>query len=361
MCLQLSYEGKSMTRAAQAGFGIVELMIAMTLGLFLSAAVIQVTLASQRSQRVLEAAGQLQESGRIAVSFLTRDLRMAGYMGCPNLERIPVNIIAKNLPSDFNFSAAGVLVGQDNVSAGNDYDAVENTDIVIIQRAASPAVNLVGNVDQDNANIQISANPAGIGANDLVFVTDCITADLFRATNVSNGNGNGNGNGNNNSRVTIAHARNNNTPNRLSNIYGTDAEVMGFQSLAYFIRDTNRTTAAGNPIHSLWVQARSLGSGAAPAATELVEGVENMQISYGEDTNDDRNIDVYRSAADVSNWAAVLSIRIELLMHSLDDNIVGSSGEFVQNNLEFNGAAVASDQRLRQVYRTAVAIRNRLP
>ena len=136
---------------------------------------------------------------------------------------------------------------------------------------------------------------------------------------------------------------------------------MGFQSLAYFIRDTNRTTAAGNPIHSLWVQARSLGSGAAPAATELVEGVENMQISYGEDTNDDRNIDVYRSAADVSNWAAVLSIRIELLMHSLDDNIVGSSGEFVQNNLEFNGAAVASDQRLRQVYRTAVAIRNRLP
>ncbi|WP_373090648.1 PilW family protein [Zhongshania sp.] len=344
-----------MTRAAQAGFGIVELMIAMTLGLFLSAAVIQVTLASQRSQRVLEAAGQLQESGRIAVSFLNRDLRMAGYMGCPNLERIPVNIIAKNLPSDFNFSASGVLLGQDNVSASNDYDAVENTDVVIIQRAASPAVNLVGNVDQDNANIQISANPAGIDANDLVFVTDCITADLFRATNVSNGNGN------DNSRVTIAHASNNNTPNRLSKIYGTDAEVMGFQSLAYFIRDTNRTTAAGNPIHSLWVRARSLGSGAAPAATELVEGVENMQISYGEDTNDDRNIDVYRSAADVSNWAAVLSIRIELLMHSLDDNIVGSSGEFVQNNLEFNGAAVASDQRLRQVYRTAVAIRNRLP
>jgi type IV pilus assembly protein PilW len=344
-----------MKRRIQSDFGLVELMIAMTLGLVLSAAVIQVTLASQRSHRVLEAAGFLQESGRIAVSFMIRDLRMAGYMGCPNLQRIPLNIIANNPPADFNFTAASVLLGQDNVSATNPYNAVENSDIVIIQRAVTPAVNLAGNVAPNNANIQIESNPAGIGANDLVFVTDCINADLFKATNVSNNGGNGNSN------VTIAHASNSNTTNRLSKIYNADAEVMGFQSLVYFVRASSRTTPNGSAINSLWVQARNLGSGATPMATELVEGVENIQISYGEDTDDDQDIDVYRNAADVSNWAAALSVRIELLLHSLDDNIVGSSGEFVQNTLIYNGAAVASDQRLRQVYSTAVAIRNRLP
>ncbi|MEX1668213.1 PilW family protein [Zhongshania guokunii] len=339
---------------AQIGFGIVELMIAMSLGLLLSAAVIQVTLASQRSQRVLEAAARLQESGRFAASFLSRDLRMSGYMGCANLQRIPVNIIAKNPPDDLNFISTGVLVGEDNVGADNDYDAVENTDMVFIQRAVTPAASLTGNMGANNANIQINSNPAGIGADDFVFITDCITADLFSATTVSNSNGNS-------GHITIAHASNNNITNRLSKVYGSDAEIMGFQSLVYFVRDTGRNTPAGNPIHSLWVQARNLGSGATPVATELVEGVEDMQVSYGEDTNDDRNIDVYRSAAEVSNWAAVLSVRVELLMHSTDDNIVGAAGEFVQNNLIFNGAAVPSDQRLRQVYSTAVAIRNRLP
>lgn len=341
-----------MKRQSQTGFGIIELMIAITLGIVLSGAVIQVTLASQRSQRVLEAVSQLQESGRIAVSFLTRDLRMAGYMGCPNLERIPVNVIAKTPPSDLNFTAENVLIGQDNVSAGNAYSAVANTDIISIQRAVTPAANLTGNMATNNANIQISSNPAGLGASDFVFITDCINADLFSATTVSNGNGN---------QITIAHASNRNITNKLSKIYGSDAEIMGFQSLVYFVRDSGRTTPAGNAIHSLWVQARSLGNGAAPIATELVEGVEDMQITYGEDTDGDRDIDAYRSAADVTDFSAVLSVRIELLMHSLDDNIIGSSGEFVQNSLSFNGAAVASDQRLRQVYSTAVAIRNRLP
>lgn len=341
-----------MKRQSQTGFGIIELMIAITLGIVLSGAVIQVTLASQRSQRVLEAVSQLQESGRIAVSFLTRDLRMAGYMGCPNLERIPVNVIAKTPPSDLNFTAENVLRGQDNVSAGNAYSAVANTDIVSIQRAVTPAATLTGNTTPNNANIQINSNPAGLGAGDYVFITDCINADLFTATTVSNGNGN---------KITIAHASNKNIENKISKIYGSDAEIMGFQSLVYFIRDSGRSTPAGNAIHSLWVQARYLGNGAAPIATELVEGVEDMQITYGEDTDGDRDIDAYRSAADVTDFSAVLSVRIELLMHSVDDNIVGSSGEFVQSNLSFNGAAVASDQRLRQVYSTAVAIRNRLP
>ncbi len=342
------------TLAVAAGFGLVELMIAMTLGLLLSAAVLQIALASKNSYRVVEASSRLQESGRFAMSHLARDLRSAGYMGCPSLQRSVVNVIAKDPPADIDFTPAGVLVGQDNVAAGNGYSAVAGSDVIVIQRAAVPGARLTGNMTADNANIQIDGNPNGLVQRDYVFVTDCIDADLFRATSVSANQSD--------SRVTLAHANNLNTTNRLSKAYGPDAEVFGFQSLAYFVRDTGRRTAGGKPIHALWVQARRLGSGgAAPVAYELVEGVENMQLSYGEDSDGDRSIDVYRSAADVSDWAAVLSVRIELLLHSLEDNVVGASGEFVQSNLSFNGAAVASDGRLRQVYSSAVAVRNRLP
>ena len=276
-------------------------------------------------------------------------------MGCPNLQRIPVNVITDEPPDDFDFTPAEVLKGFDNIAGGNAYQAVAGSDVVVLQRAALPAARLTGNVNPNNANIQVDANPAGLGRNDFVFITDCVNADMFKAVSVSANNGNGN------SSITIVHSRGANTTNNLSKIYGRDARVMGFQSLAYYVRDTGRSTAAGSPIYSLYTSAREFGGGAVPAAMELVEGVEDMQLTYGVDGDGDRSIDSYRTAADVDDWAAVMSVRIELLMQSLEDNVVASSGEFAQGNLQFNGSAVAPDGRLRQVYSSAVAIRNRLP
>lgn len=337
---------------AQRGFGLVELMIALTLGLLLGTAVLQITLASQRSQRLLDAAARLQEGGRLAAGFLIRDLRTAGYMGCPNLQRVSVNIIATDPPDDFDFTPAKVLVGHDNVAASNDYNAVAGTDFVVIQRAAPSPAQLSGNLDPNNANIQIVSNPAGLGAGDFVFLTDCVDADLFEATSVS---------ANPSGDITIAHGSNVNDNPKLSKIYGSDAELLGFQSIAYFVRDSGRDTPGGEDINSLYIKARNLGGGTAPIARELVEGVEDMQLTYGEDTDGDNSVDVYRTAANVGDWSAVLSVRIELLMQSLEDNIVGSSGVLAQSSLTYNGSTVAQDGRLRQVFSTAVAIRNRLP
>ncbi len=342
-----------MLQAKHDGFGLLELLIAMTLGLLLSAAVMQVTLASQRSHHLLDAAARLQENGRFALSYLSKDIRTAGYMGCPNVQRIPVNVIAKTPATDLNFTAAAVLVGTDNAAAGNAYDAVAGTDFVVLQRALALPARLTGNLDPHNANVQIDSNPAGIGRGDFVFITDCVNADLFEATTVSSNRSN--------DRITITHANNKNDNNRLSKIYGRDAEILGFQSLAYFIRDTGRTTEGSAPIRSLYVKARNLGGGAPPVAIELVEGVEDMQLSYGVDSDADNNVDAYKTASDISDWTTVLSVRIELLLHSLEDNIVGTAGAFAQSNLTFNGDTVASDGRLRQVYTSVVAIRNRLP
>lgn len=337
------------------GFGLVELMIALGLGLLLTTAVLQVTLASQRSQHLLEAAARLQESGRYAMNLLTKDIRTAGYMGCPNLRRTPVNVIADDPPDDFDFSPAGVFKGFDNIADDNPYRAVAGSDVVVLQRAALPSARLIDKVNPGNASIQIDANPAGLGRNDFVFITDCVNADVFKAASVSANNNNGN------DSATIVYSRGVTNRYKLSKIYGLDTQIMGFQSLAYYVRDTRRVTARGAPIYSLYVSAREFGSGAAPAAMELVEGVEDMQLTYGVDTDDDRSIDSYRTAADVGDWTTVMSVRIELLMQSLEDNVAAANGDFAQDNLQFNGSGVTADGRLRQVYSSVVAIRNRLP
>lgn len=61
------------------GFTLVELMVALTVSLLLLAGVIQVYVSSKQAYRVQDNVARIQESGRLAMGFLTRYLRLAGY------------------------------------------------------------------------------------------------------------------------------------------------------------------------------------------------------------------------------------------------------------------------------------------
>jgi len=266
---------------------------------------------------------------------------------------VPVNILSTTPPADVTFDLATVIVGNNNVDASNAFGAVAGSDIITLKRGSSLSAQLTGNMTAENAQIQISGNPIGLVKDDYILITDCVSADLFTATTVSNSSG----------TVTISHANNANIDNRLSKAYGPDAEVFGFESVNYFIRDTGRNTSNGNPIHALYVQRRTAGTaGAAPTAYELVEGVENMQITYGEDTNNDNNIDRYVDGANVSSWGDVLSVRVELLLVSDTDNVVSQTGSATAQVVTFAGATVNNtDGRYRRAITNVFAIRNKLP
>ncbi len=62
-----------------AGFTLVELMIAMTLGLILIAGAIGVLSQFREGHRLLDGLSEVQENGRFAVQFVSRDVRMAGF------------------------------------------------------------------------------------------------------------------------------------------------------------------------------------------------------------------------------------------------------------------------------------------
>ncbi|MAR00325.1 MAG: hypothetical protein CMI00_07280 [Oceanospirillaceae bacterium] len=62
-----------------SGFTLVELLVAMTLGLLISYFVSDILVASNRNSSVSRDLSQAQEAGRFAISFLNRSLMKAGY------------------------------------------------------------------------------------------------------------------------------------------------------------------------------------------------------------------------------------------------------------------------------------------
>jgi len=67
-----------------AGLSLIELMIAMVIGLILLMGLVQVMSASRAAYQLSTGVARTQENARFAVDFLQRDLRMAGHMGCVN-------------------------------------------------------------------------------------------------------------------------------------------------------------------------------------------------------------------------------------------------------------------------------------
>jgi type IV pilus assembly protein PilW len=92
----------------------------------------------------------------------------------------------------------------------------------------------------------------------------------------------------------------------------------------------------------------------------IVEGVQDMQIQYGEDTDGDKVANRYVAAGTAGlDMSRVVSIRISLLLQTLDNNLTDVSQPIVYNGVQVIPAA--GDLRLRRVYTTTITLRNQLP
>lgn len=326
--------------AGQRGYSLVELMVAIALGLSLTAGVLQIFVSSKATYRAMEGLVRVQENGRFSIDRLARKMRLAGYMGCSNFDSlVPNNIV--DPPGSVIFDISSFITGENNMAAGNAYNAVTGTDVITLRSASPISAHLTGNMSTDNVNIQIDSNPDNFQAGDILLITDCENADIFKATTVSSGA----------STVTIAHASNGNTTNRLSKAYQDNAMLMGMQTYTYSIQDTGRTDSGGNPVLSLF-ETPSNG-----ATVEIIKGVEDIQITYGVDTDADDTTDRYDHAGNITGteWEKIVSVRIALLISSAKD--IGH----MPHAYSFQGVQVddPGDNRMRYEFTTTIGLRNR--
>ena len=128
--------------------------------------------------------------------------------------------------------------------------------------------------------------------------------------------------------------------------FENDATVIELQTVTYSIG----LAASGNGETALFRQEFN------GVVEELVEGVEEMQILYGIDSDNDQFPNQYVTANNVPNFNAVVSIRIMLLIHSIDDFVTEAPQTYTFNGVQTTPA----DRRLRQVFTTTIALRNRI-
>lgn len=236
----------------QTGMTLIEIMIALLIGAFLIGGVLQIFINSRQTYRMQEALSRLQENGRFAMNFISKDIRMTGYWGCLS-------------PS----SPDTDIVGTDNSASVANVD--NGTDTITLK----------------GAFVQTPTGTCGTAA--------LTTAGYYTAT----------------SSKIFYHINN-----------------------SVLQQDTNGQTNG------------------------LIEGIENMQILYGADTNADNAPDYYVPAGTVGlNMAQVVSIRISLLGATIDDNL---TPQFV--DYTYNGTTTTpTDHKIRRVFNTTIAVRNRLP
>ncbi|HYE86973.1 MAG TPA: PilW family protein [Vicinamibacterales bacterium] len=270
----------------QRGLTLVELMIAMTLGMILSLAIGQVFMSSRHTNTSTEANARMQENARFAFLLLERELRMAGFV---------------------RTGAANGFTPAIRPIAFADGTGVNSSDEITVRYQGSDNAAATG---ADNTVVNCIGEPAR---------NDEMVVDRFYVAN----------------------------------------------------------NAAGEP--SLFCDAVRPSNTAVTTTTELITGVESFQVLLGEDTNADRTADRYLGVGvgvPVPNVDNVVSVKVSLLLRS-DDRVIegresrkfnhfgagyapGDVPPVADAGAVFNSAGAALDSRMRRLYHSNVALRNRL-
>lgn len=354
------------------GFSMVELMVAMVIGLMILAAVSTVLVNSKKNYTTQDSLARLQENARFAIQILSRDLRMAGHFGCADDISAVHNLLnpgAVTFPVfNTDHPIEGSESGADWSPSGEslDFTPLAGTDAIAIRYVASDSVALTKEMPSQAGSAQVAPD-SGLKIGDVVMIADCSSADIFQITNFNPGTGfdlvvhntGGGSPGNDPS----------NNPHKFSKAYGLDAKIMRFNSVAYYIR----LNANGQP--ALFRRALVTNTGASNQVDqELVEGIEDLEILYGIDSvNNDRIPDVYKTATSVgSDWNNVVAVRFGIVARSLAnaDHQTGNDKQYGTDHhntaLDVDGVPSTTEfvppsgteRYQRRVFRTTVVMRN---
>lgn len=336
----------SMHKQAQLGFSLVELMVALTIGLLVSGAVLSIFVSSLSTNKSQDGLARLQENARYVLNQIQTDTRMAGYRGCLGRKgaqagdaATPINNIAStinytnnmDLPIEgFHSSASTWAPALDATIAAN--SPASDSDIITIRFGSGTGTALSAQMTNSAAAIPIVANPDNLSVGDTVMVADCVASTVFTITGITNN--------------SIEHSTSANTTADLSRAFSHDAVVMPISTVTYYVAPSADTS---NGL-SLWRKTNNQNS------EELADNIEQLKILYGEDGNGDLSPDHYVTANNVSDMRNVIAIKLMMLARTSADNL-SISGQ----NYTFNGQQdiTPADKRIRRTFNMIITLRNR--
>lgn len=291
-------------RKQSYGFSLVELLVAMVVGLIIVSGAFSLHSGTRKTQAVNEMQMDMVADARFAIEMISYDLRHAGMYGGTNKDGL---IDCRS--NDANCSTTGTVpaaVGSDcaagwaynlsqpvfaiNSTAGNPYSGtcitasegyLAGTDILEIRYADSNYLDSISGLPKPLTNGQAYVR------------SNFASGRIFTGTTQPKI-------GKHDSDANITH-------NYI------------LHAFAYYVSD--HTDSTGDGIPSL--RRAALVNGPAVQQQTLISGVANLQVQFGENTDGDANntIDRYVDPDAVTDWTQVYAAKIWLLMRSNDRQI----------------------------------------
>lgn len=380
----------------QGGLSVIELMVALVLGLLVVGAVIQLFIGSKATHLSNEALARVQENGRFSVELLKQEFRDVGSNGfcaakmeirnhlrqdCPGFTDMVFDSRLAFVGWDFDGTGRGETYtvdeesdlvpsdgGLDQWTSRNDaatedlsgagvaeiFDGriVPGTDVVIVRRPeVVPDVTANGNTPVNAANINLDGDH-GLDQYSIVLVSNCATgADMFQLGNNPNASALGAGGG------SCTNPGPGNDSMNWSTAYDESMQVFRVVVNGYYIGYNEDRGEPG-------LYRVRLGNGLAGNAVheELVEGVENLQVLYGyslpaDQGGDGQTVNFWLPADEVPNWELVIGARLAMIVRSRES----MGGGAHQRTFDLASLAYShpEDGRLRQPFFASISLRNR--
>lgn len=295
---------KRTIRRAARGLSLVELMISITIGMLIVASLALLFSNSSLSRGEAERTGQRIDNGRYALELLAQDLQNAGYFAefDPRQLSLPTDKPDPCLTGSADLVAALRLhvQGYDDVATSVlscISDVKAGTDIVVVRRA--------------NGCVNGAVGCTAIASGDFAFqASSCSsTSELAHGSALS----------------YFALSNDLSALIKTKKDCTTVADIRRYLIRIYYIASNDKP---GDGIPTL---KRAEFTGGAWSVVSLVQGIENMQIEHGLDSNTDGSADVYTPSPDaylscsnltnpscVQQWAAVVTAKITLLSRNLE-------------------------------------------
>ncbi len=167
------------SRTSQSGLTLIEVMIAITISLLLLSGVIQIFSSNKQVFLVQDASARIQESGRFALHFLVKDIRMADFWGCMGDFPEVNNHLNNNMDNPFDLSSGGIT--------GTDNTGLNGSDTLTLYGGSSDGDIGIDSHNVNAASFKVTSSDHDIDDFDIILATDCENADLLEVTNSSPG------------------------------------------------------------------------------------------------------------------------------------------------------------------------------
>lgn len=381
-------------------------MVAVTIGLIILVSVSAIFITSKKSYSVQDRLARLQENARFAMQYIMKDVRMAGYYGCltdfeigtvanpgtvtSSLNPVPgVSSFVMNLPIEglkagtstwypsLNTSmptGTTTVTSKESACPGTVGSRCTNTDAIAVlianpSETANPSLappydyphglDITADMADETSPVTVAATTL-IKVNDVITISDCSNADVFQVTGITSSGGNS----------VLEHAVSSPAPGAP----GNSTDKLGHQyrpSGGKLIKFVHRRYYIGTGSSGLPALFRDGTEG----QQEIVEGIENMQILYGVDTDADGVPNVYLKANDalinsvinpadplITYWSRVVSVRVGILAMTVNDKAESTDTDSAAYDVDGDGATdftAPGDRNKRRVFLSTVMLRNK--